>query len=208
MYRILCFGDSNTWGYNPRTGLRFPERDRWPAVLRIDLGDGFEIVENGLNGRRFLDGTGELESLMHEHRHFDVILIYLGINDICFDRDTAPGEIAAAAEALLKSVAGHFAELDGASPDVILIGPPPVNEVQVRDCFYEQEAEKAVRLCEELRALAGRSGAGFIDAGRIIETSPLDGIHLEEAAHRKLGLFVADYLRSFLKNTNLNSNRR
>jgi lysophospholipase L1-like esterase len=52
---ILCFGDSNTWGCIPLTGARPPRRhgpaQRWPGVLRRELGDGFWIVEEGLNGR-------------------------------------------------------------------------------------------------------------------------------------------------------------
>jgi lysophospholipase L1-like esterase len=33
MRTILCYGDSNTWGYEPATGNRFPEDVRWPGVL-------------------------------------------------------------------------------------------------------------------------------------------------------------------------------
>lgn len=51
MKSILCFGDSNTWGYNPRTKERYPRNERWTGMLRQELGDGYEIIEEGLNGR-------------------------------------------------------------------------------------------------------------------------------------------------------------
>jgi len=55
MKTILCYGDSNTWGCIPLTGAQPPRRyvpaQRWPGVLRRELGDGASIVEEGLNGR-------------------------------------------------------------------------------------------------------------------------------------------------------------
>ena len=48
--RILCFGDSNTWGYKP-TGGRYDEETRWPMRMQRLLGDGYIVIEEGLNGR-------------------------------------------------------------------------------------------------------------------------------------------------------------
>ena len=49
--RILCFGDSNTWGFNPHTQNRFPDDVRWTGVLSRDLGARAIVIEEGLNGR-------------------------------------------------------------------------------------------------------------------------------------------------------------
>ena len=51
MYNILCFGDSNTWGYAPMENRRFTETERWPGLMAAALGDGFHVIEEGLNGR-------------------------------------------------------------------------------------------------------------------------------------------------------------
>ena len=48
---ILCFGDSNTWGYIPGTGERYAPEVRWPGVMAAALGAGYHISEDGLNGR-------------------------------------------------------------------------------------------------------------------------------------------------------------
>jgi lysophospholipase L1-like esterase len=48
---IVAFGDSNTWGYDPATGGRFPRPQRWPSVLQRELGADFEVIAEGLNGR-------------------------------------------------------------------------------------------------------------------------------------------------------------
>ncbi len=49
---IVAFGDSNTWGYDPATGARFPRAQRWPSVLERELGTDFEVIAEGLNGTR------------------------------------------------------------------------------------------------------------------------------------------------------------
>ena len=52
MRTLLCFGDSNTWGYIPGSnGRRFPRDARWPVRLQRALGDALEVIAEGLNGR-------------------------------------------------------------------------------------------------------------------------------------------------------------
>ncbi len=51
MKRILCYGDSNTWGYDPLTTDRFDANTRWTRVLGKSLGGAYEVIEEGLNGR-------------------------------------------------------------------------------------------------------------------------------------------------------------
>jgi lysophospholipase L1-like esterase len=51
MKTVLCYGDSNTWGYDPLTQDRFPRDTRWPGILRHELGEGYLVIEEGLNGR-------------------------------------------------------------------------------------------------------------------------------------------------------------
>ena len=49
MINILCFGDSNTWGYDPETQTRFSKKIRWTGVLQQLLGTNFNVIEEGLN---------------------------------------------------------------------------------------------------------------------------------------------------------------
>ena len=60
MKNILCFGDSNTWGYSPQDGSRFPPNVRWTGTLQKTLGAEYNIIEEGLNGRTtFINEEGE-----------------------------------------------------------------------------------------------------------------------------------------------------
>ncbi len=51
MKTVVCYGDSNTWGYDPHTKTRFPSDVRWTGVLRQELGVDYLVIEEGLNGR-------------------------------------------------------------------------------------------------------------------------------------------------------------
>jgi lysophospholipase L1-like esterase len=51
MKTVLCYGDSNTWGYNPSTEDRYPLAERWVSVLALALGPEYLVIPEGLNGR-------------------------------------------------------------------------------------------------------------------------------------------------------------
>ena len=91
MKTILCYGDSNTWGFNPRTLDRYGPHERWPGVLRDALGPGFHVVEEGLNGRTTcfpdpfdpqLDGKAYLLPCLKSHKPLDLVVLMLGTNDL------------------------------------------------------------------------------------------------------------------------------
>jgi lysophospholipase L1-like esterase len=91
---ILCFGDSNTWGYNPENAERFGSGIRWTGILQAELGTHYSIIEEGLNARTtvFTDpvegtridrnGRNHLAVLLESHRPIDVVIVMLGLNDL------------------------------------------------------------------------------------------------------------------------------
>ena len=101
---ILCYGDSNTWGYDPVGNARFGPDDRWTGVLRTTLGSAHSVIEEGLNGRttnvddqieEHRNGRTYLMPCVQSHAPFDVITIMLGTNDLKerFHRSAAlPGQ--------------------------------------------------------------------------------------------------------------------
>ena len=54
MRKLILFGDSNTYGYDPRglMGGRYPEEARWATIVRKALADSYEVIEEGMNGRQ------------------------------------------------------------------------------------------------------------------------------------------------------------
>lgn len=79
MSALLCFGDSNTWGWHEDG--RFPHGVRWPGVLRSLLPAGWELVEEGLGGRRASDALAYFDPCLHSHVPLDVVVLFLGVND-------------------------------------------------------------------------------------------------------------------------------
>ena len=97
MKTLVCFGDSNTWGYIPGSGgERFPREVRWPTQLQRLLGDEWDVIPEGLNGRTATierpdsegrDGLPYLLPCLHSHAPVDVVVIFLGTNDVNFIDD-------------------------------------------------------------------------------------------------------------------------
>ena len=94
-YRILCYGDSNTFGYIPAGyGQRYDARTRWTKRLESMLGNHFEIIEEGCSGRTTdIDAPGEpwkngmftLRTSLSSHKPLDMIILMLGTNDLKTD---------------------------------------------------------------------------------------------------------------------------
>ena len=91
MTTILCYGDSNTYGYNPVNGLRYPKDVRWTGVLQKLLGEQYAVIEEGCNGRTtvFEDiaepwkaGLGYLKPCLNTHKPIDFVIMMLGSNDL------------------------------------------------------------------------------------------------------------------------------
>ena len=93
MKHILCYGDSNTWGFQPGFGGRYPRPHRWTGVAEGLLGDGYVFLENGLNGRTtdfddpdlpYRNGCKGFAYAMVSQKPIDLLVLMLGTNDLKF----------------------------------------------------------------------------------------------------------------------------
>lgn len=208
---ILCFGDSNTWGMSPMAGpnpgdwQRFGPEVRWPGVLRRELGAGWTVIEEGLNARTalhddLLEGPGRsgltyLSPCLETHWPLDYVVLMLGTNDVKTRFSLTAFDIACGIAVLLDTIAGATKHYGEAVPKVLVMSPPPVVYTGVWKDSFVGSPEKSRALAREYEAVAKMKGALFLDAGRVIEVSPIDGIHFDESAHAKLGKAVAAVLR-------------
>jgi lysophospholipase L1-like esterase len=200
--KILCYGDSNTWGYSPFGGLRFGPDTRWPAVMAECLGADYSVIEEGLNGRTIgafappgnpLNGLDYLERVLRTHppESLSLIILYLGINDLFQRDDIGTEEIArniGYAVGLIRS---------RTSSPVLLIPPPPLNIPEELSGTYRLQVIKAESFYEEYRKIAESRGTGkecpvveVLETGSLIHAGSEDGVHLEAAEHRKLGKYL------------------
>jgi len=204
MKTVLCYGDSNTWGYDPATRTRFPPEVRWTGVLASRLGAEYRVVEEGLNGRttRWDDpietgrnGLTYLRPCIESHQPLDVIVIMLGTNDLKSRFDLSASDIAQSAAALAE-MAWRFAHApDGSHAKVLLVAPPAVSTLTELDQMFEGAREKSRQFSRYYRLAAGWYDLPFFDAGTVIVSSEKDGIHFDLEEHRKLGEALADEVR-------------
>src|SRR5210317_1873174 len=113
MQTILCYGDSNTWGYNPSSQQRFSPEERWTGVLQKELGMGYRIIEEGLNGRTtvwddpiegFKNGMSYLIPCIESHKPINLITIMLGTNDLKIHFSVSAHDIAESVGVLIEHV--------------------------------------------------------------------------------------------------------
>lgn len=207
MRTVLCYGDSNTWGYDPSTGGRYLRDARWPGVLRRELGEGYEVIEEGLNGRTtvwddpiegYKNGRTYLIPCLQTHKPIDLVVVLLGTNDLKMRFSVSAFDIANGAGVLVDVVKQSAAGPSGQAPQVLLIAPPPVALLTDFAEMFEGAEAKSVRFAEHYRRVAAERGCTFLDAGEVIVSSDLDGIHLEGGEHAKLGEAVARKVRAIL----------
>ena len=199
MITVLCYGDSNTYGYNPVNGLRYPKDVRWPGVLQKLLGDGYAVIEEGCNGRTtvFEDveepwkaGVGYLRPCLNTHKPIDFVIMMLGSNDLKRMFHASAQEIADGAEALVKIIKQFTKEKQDFVPKVILVSPPEIGKDIAASEFARSFDEDAIIRSKKLPTLyekiAKKYECIFFDAAKVVEASEVDSLHLMPEAHKKL----------------------
>ena len=205
MKTILCYGDSNTWGWTPVTGERYGKDERWPGVLAEVLGDSYDIIEEGLNGRTTVwddpiegwkNGKTYLTPCLNTHKPLDLVIIFLGTNDLKSYFSLPAYAIAKGAASLVKMVQQSETGRDGSVPDVLLLAPQPMGYLDAdREEFFKEGREKSSKFSKFYKEEADALGCRYFDTSLVIVSSDLDGGHLEKSEHKKLGLALAEIIK-------------
>jgi len=209
MKTILCYGDSNTWGYNPDGSGRYPKHIRWPGVLQKELGENFDVISEGLNGRttvwddpvkgEYRNGKKYLLPCLHTHKPIDLVILFLGSNDLKPRYNVTSMDIAQSVESLVNIIKKSETGPNMASPDILVIIPPPIlipKDVKDMDYLipeYEKAVEKSKQFAETFtNVLKGK--CHLFDSSKFIRTSEIDGMHLDPESHSILGKELAKYI--------------
>lgn len=191
MKKILCFGDSNTWGYNPSDASRFGEGVRWTSILQRKLVGQSEIIEEGLCGRTtiFEDrwrpnrrGIDSLEEIFENTEHIDSVILMLGTNDCKSFYNTTEKTIVAGVEKCLNLVLKHVPP-----ENILLVSPIHLGKDVWRNEydpeFDENSVEVSYRLKKEYKNLAHNKKVRFLAASDYVEPSGIDQEHLDSKSH-------------------------
>ncbi len=209
--RILCFGDSNTWGYDPRGG-RYDEETRWPMRLQRLLGEGFTVVEEGFNGRTcvyddpieggYKSGANYLPPCLMSHSPLDLVIIMLGTNDAKRRFNLTPMTIGEGMMQLIRLTRLYAVDGQGNPPKVLIVAPPPILDTLMRsrhaECFGEQAIAVTKGLAAEYARIAKLLRCEFFDAASWVEVSSIDAVHFTKEGHLGLAEGLARKLTQIL----------
>ena len=178
--KILCIGDSNTYGYDPRSyfGDRYPAEVRWAD----NLGD-HEVINCGVNGMTIPTGhSGTVAQIRLNDP--DLVIVMLGTNDLC-------GGLSA--EQITERMRRYLDQVLEAGKPVLLISPPLL---QFGEWVMDEEMiEESQELGSEYSELAGKKGCLFADAGEWEIEMTFDGVHLSPEGHKVFAQRLKEVLK-------------
>lgn len=209
MRSVLCFGDSNTYGQTTANTPddRYGPDVRWPGVLRGLIGPGWLVIEEGLSGRTTVsddpiegiekNGRTYLRPCVMSHKPLDLIILMLGTNDLKIRFNKTALEIAMGMGALVQDIKSMPAGIGGKIPEIMLVSPPPILEdLRGWDGVFEGGREKSLKLADEYGRIADAMEVHFFDAGSAVESSAVDGFHLDAENHAKLAQAMAEAIEA------------
>ena len=212
MKTILCYGDSNTWGFDPRTGERYDHKTRWPMamnnILNKNAPPGYPewwIVEEGQNGRTSCredpvegdrNGLRQLVPVLESHKPIDIVAVMLGTNDLKPRFNPTAYDIARGVQQVAKAIQKSETGPGNTAPKVLMICPPATVASPAFKHLFGDSVKLSQKLPPLYRAMAAECGAAFLDAGKYIKSSEADGIHFDPEDHRKLAEAVAEMVKT------------
>lgn len=204
MEQVLVYSDSLTWGIIPDTRQRLPFVKRWPGVLENSLaeeGINVRVIENCLNGRRTVwsdpfkrgrDGSKGLSQVIEMHSPLKLVIIMLGTNDFQCTHDNNAWLSAQGMAKLITIVRQAPIEPGMPIPEIMVVAPPRIKKPKgAIACKFKGAEKRAVGLASELEKVAQEYAVHYFDAATVTESSCIDGIHLDEEQHLRIGRAIA-----------------
>ncbi|MEH6451494.1 MAG: SGNH/GDSL hydrolase family protein [Psychromonas sp.] len=206
MKAILCFGDSNTWGYSPVLERRYNESERWTMLLQSQLVSKYHIIEEGLNSRTtvfedpFEAGKKGLDYLLPciESHHPELVIIMLGTNDLKSRYNVTASDISKGAARLVELVQNFNHDFMEKPPEVLLIAPPHVLELDNDKEGWDGAQAKSKQFAHYYELRSKELGCHFLDASNFIQPCEKEGIHWHADQHQKLAAKLSKLIPTLL----------
>ena len=211
MKSILAFGDSLTFGANVQSGARHAFEDRWPSVLGSGLGNDVRVIAEGLGGRTTVfddysaaadrNGARVLPTLLDTHKPLDLVIIFLGTNDLKLYLNGSAFGAAMGVKRLVEIVRTHpYGPAYPGTPKVVIVAPPltaATDHVDLQPMFAPR-GDEAKLFDFYYSRIARELGTGYFNAASVAIASPIDGVHLDATNTRAIGEGLVPVLKSVL----------
>ncbi|MDO8335305.1 MAG: GDSL-type esterase/lipase family protein [Candidatus Saccharibacteria bacterium] len=204
---VLLYGDSFYWGIYATTGKRHQRQDRVDVVCQQELGDDFEVINEGLRGRTMFgengafperDGLTQFGPIFASQLPIDIVVIMLGTNDINTATNHDVKEIAASLDSYKEKMKYWCEFMKFDVPKVVVLAPPHINESELvvfRDLFGGAD-QYIDPLAAELETKAVSLGWSFLDLRPVVSSSGMDGLHLDPQQSVILGQKIAETIKT------------
>lgn len=216
--RIMCFGDSLTWGWVPVESIapstRYNADIRWTGRLASLLGPEFEVLEEGLSGRTTdiedpvdprTNGAAYLPAALASHLPLDLVILMLGTNDLKQIYARTPFQIAAGVSRLLGLIRASAGAMGVTypAPKILLMAPPVLGEININwaKTMFADGPARSRELSGHLSDLAALQCIDFLNLADVTATDGIDGIHLTEENNLAIANAVEQKVRNIFATT-------
>lgn len=209
MKTVLCFGDSNTRGYDAINDSRFPYDVRYPGVLQNILGNEYHVIEEGLDGRTtmmnreiepFRNANYYIHPCICAHKPIDYMIVMLGTNDCLSIFDLTTEDIARGMDSLIKQIHDFSMQHQGYVPKIILAAPASIDPDYSKSNSASQLNKDSVRKSQELskyyKIIADKYNCIFFDSNNYIKTVLPDAVHISAESHKILAKEFANIIKN------------
>lgn len=208
MKHILCFGDSNTYGYKPDRSGQFNENIRWTGLLSKSLGNDFTIIEDGVCGRTVAlddpmfsgrNGLKSIENSIRSNSPIDLLIIMLGTNDLKYFYKMTAEKITANCGKLIDKAISSCGNPN--SLQILLISPILLGEniLSINSTYNAQSVKTSHSLATKFENLAKKKNCYFLAAENYAVASEVDCEHMTAAEHKKLATAIEKEIRKIFK---------
>jgi lysophospholipase L1-like esterase len=219
MKNILCYGDSNTHGTRPidfdmldvdfiPSTYRYPPEKRWTTILQNELGEDYNIIVEGLNGRNTVfddpvegihkNGSTYLIPCLESHAPLDLVMVALGTNDLKNRFSVTAFEIAMGIGVLIDIIKKSGSGPGGSCPEILIVCPPPLGKLSHLSQILIGGQEKSRELDKNFKKVAKLNSCHYFNLGGLIKTSSKDGVHYDEEELVKIGKSLAVKVKEIL----------
>lgn len=202
MKKIICYGDSNTFGFNPKDGSRYDKNVRWTGLLSGILGSDYEVKEEGCNNRTAFfenpdgliqSGQSYLAHCLEKYQDFDIFILALGTNDLQKFYDINE-------QIVIEGLKNHIPKITACNPNarIVLVSPVLLSETVLSGAFSHQFNEKSIKASIWIQNIyknfADKNGLEIVDLNKVIFPSSFDGLHFDPKEHKIIAEKLAEQI--------------
>ncbi|MCR4881253.1 MAG: hypothetical protein K6A44_04800 [bacterium] len=202
MKKIICYGDSNTFGFNPKDNSRFDEETRWTSILQKNLGSDYEVINEGMcdrtgfvnNPKGFLfSASKHYPKFIAQTNGIDFLILWVGTNDLQFQYNISIGTIEKGLRQLI--------DLAQEKVKNIIIVSPVILDEKVLEGFFsfqfnEESIVKSRKIGRIFRQISNANHCVYFDVNKIVTPSDIDGLHYDKKGHKLIGEKLAELIKT------------